>query len=455
MNDRKKAPYDQLKHISDVTFLEESSHLRLIFKGIIIVVTLIIAFIVWSAFVTVTETTKTMGQLIPEGQVQVVEHLEGGIVIQVLVKDGDLVKKDQWLIKLSTSEMEAELDQLRAQEIALVLKSERINAFLDNKPADKKAWGEAVLQSRYNPIVKIQEIEKMLNDQERLLHSEYQQLQSRKAALDNQLLQRKGKFSDLQQQKKVWEEHLRLLIKEFNMYEKLKENNYISQKDYLTVMRAVNQARGDGAKLVNEIDQAKEAIHETENKLKETDSTAREEALEELTKAHSDLREVYYKITKVVDRIQRSDVKAPLEGVVKGLAVYPGNVVKPGAVMLEVVPEGSRLIGETKVLPREIGYIHQGDPANVKVLTYDYARFGSIKGQLLSVSASTFLDQDGNPYYKAKIELSKQFIGPKLAPKKLKAGMTIQADIVTGSKTLLEYLLKPIHRSVTEAFQER
>lgn len=455
MNDKKSGQYRQLKQISDMTFLEESSHLKIIFKGIIVVVALVIAFIVWSAFVTIKESTKTLGQLIPKGEVQVVQHLEGGIVIGVYVSDGDEVKKGQLLIQLSTVELRSQLDQLRSQEVALTLDAARLNAFLQNKPANMQEWGDLVVSSKYNPIQSTESIKKLLEDQNKLLESEYAEIRDKKASLENILIQRKEKLVDLQNQEAVAKVHVTLLVEEFEMYKKLKTNNYISQKDYLTVMRSVNQAQGDVAKLASQISQAKEDIGETENKLKEIESSARQDALEKLAKTHGQLLEIHYKIRKEIDQIERSAVRAPVDGEVQGSAVFAGNVVKPGATLLEIVPADNILLGETKIPPREIGYIHKGDPAEVRILTYDYARFGSIKGKVINISASTFKEQDGTPYYKAKIELAQQQLGSGADAKKLKAGMTIEADIITGSKTLLEYILKPIQRAVSDSFRER
>jgi HlyD family type I secretion membrane fusion protein len=165
--------------------------------------------------------------------------------------------------------------------------------------------------------------------------------------------------------------------------------------------------------------------------------------------------EIYYKIEKGTQQIERSSIKSPIDGIVKGLDLFPGSVLKPGEEVLHVVPQNEKLLGETKIPPREIGYIKIGNPVKIKILTYDYARFGSINGKLINISATTFLDADGNPYYKTKISLDTQSILVKGSPEPLMAGMTIECDIITGSKTLLDYLLKPIHRAVTESFHER
>ncbi|MDP1601750.1 MAG: HlyD family type I secretion periplasmic adaptor subunit [Legionella sp.] len=453
--DEKHLSQEQLKQISDVTYLEESSNLRLVLQGIIAITALVLGLLLWSAFVTIQETATAMGQIIPEGEIQSVQHLEGGIVQQVLVKDGDIVVQNQPLVRLSTIELNSERDQLRSNVISMILQSERLKAYINKTPSDPKRWAEKVMQSKYNTIGFQSEINDLIQNEMNLLKTEQEDIQNKEAALKDTLAQRKEKFSELLNKRQIWKKHLELLQQEFDMYEKLKDKNYISNKDYLSILRALNQAKGEAASIESEIEQTKSAISETENNLKEADSTERETSLTELSKTESLLLEVYHKIEKISEQIQRSIIRAPTGGVVKGVSIFAGNVIKPGGLLLEIVPESGKLIGEIKILPRDIGYTRIGQKVRVKITSYDYARYGSIDGELTSISASTFLDADNKPYYKARVSLAKQYLGIGSQRKELKAGMLIEADIITGSKSLLAYLLRPIHRSVTDAFRER
>ena len=454
-DDQKTQDYKQLKHISEATLLEEASHLKMIFRGILVMACVLVALIVWSAFITVEEKSTTYGQLVPKGEVQVVQHLEGGIVAKVFVSEGDEVKQGQLVVQLDTTQDRAELEELRSQEVSLMLESLRLHAFLDQKPANVTEWGQKIISSKYNPIRYKDQVSTLLENQKTLLETQYANLKHERDALVNTRELRKEKLKELIAQRKILLENLNLLNQQFAMYAKLRTNQYVSHKDYLDVLRAVNQAKADVAKMDGEIEQTKEAIEEAENKLKELYSTAHKEALEQLAKTDGNLLEVRHKIEKLEDKVKRTSVLAPVSGIVKGVAVFAGNVVKPGGTLMEIVPQTGTLQVESKILPQEIGYIRVGDNVNVKILTYDYARYGSIKGKLVNISASTFTDQDNRPFYKAKIELSQQFLGNEKHKRPLKAGMTVQADILTGKKTLLEYLLKPIQRSVSDAFHER
>lgn len=454
-NHKKKNEYQQLKHISEATLLEEASHVKLILKGIVVVALLIFSFIIWAGLVGIKETTTSYGHLIPEGEIQIIQHLEGGIIYKVFVNNGDHVNSNQVLLQMSTTQLTAELNQLRSREVALLLDSQRLNAFVNSNPVDLNSWGKEVVLSKYNPVQQESQISALLEDQGRLLNSQYEKLNDQVSSLENTVAQREEKLKELKEQETIWEKHMNLLNEEFAMYQKLKASNYVSYKDYLTVLRAVNQSKGDGARISSEIEQMTEAVKESKNKLKEAISLEKKEALEQLSKANAELLEVRHKIEKFVDAIERSEVKSTISGTIKGVTVSAGNVVKPGDVLMEIVPEGELLKVESRLLPKEIGNIHVGDPVQVKILTYDYSRYGSIEGSLASISASTFLDEENKPYYKAEIDLNRQFAGAEDNKKALKAGMTVQADIITGQKTLLQYLLKPIHRSVTQSFHER
>ena len=169
-----------------------------------------------------------------------------------------------------------------------------------------------------------------------------------------------------------------------------------------------------------------------------------------------ELAQVRETIAKLQDRVRRLDITAPTRGIVKGLTTRTiGAVIGPGELIVEIVPLDDVLVAEVRISPRDIGHLRIGQSANVKVTTYDPARFGVVEGRLKRVSASTFKDEEGEPFYKGIIELSQAFVGSDPDRNPVLPGMVVDADIVTGSKSLMQYLLKPVYRGLDSAFRER
>ncbi len=451
--DQKK--YDQLHQISTATLLEESSHLRLVMQGIIVFGIIVVALIVWAAFSQVQETAVSLGEVIPKGKVQSIQHLEGGIVSQVYVNNGDDVKQGQVLVTLDPAAVQAELMQLRSNEIALILDSERLRTFLNNKNAQIANWSDAVIKSKYNSINNVDEIKGLLTDEQAHLASMYKSFSDQEHILKTTLQKKRELKKEIEAQMKVMDRHVTLLTEEFEMYHKLKEKNYVSHRDYLVVVRELNKAKGERTRLDGEFAQIQEELKEWDFKLKELYSSTQEKTRKELGMVDDKLLQLRHRIEKTEDQLNRLTVKSPITGIVKGIAVFPGNVIQPGGQLLEVVPTTSVMLVESRIIPRDIGFIKLGDRVKIKVLTYDFARYGAIMGKISNISASTFTNEEGKSYYRATITLDQQYLGAGSTKKLLKPGMTVQADIITGEKTILQYLLKPIHRARDAAFSER
>jgi HlyD family secretion protein/adhesin transport system membrane fusion protein len=196
-------------------------------------------------------------------------------------------------------------------------------------------------------------------------------------------------------------------------------------------------------------------LAEARHRLVEADMRLHKEALSEMGDVTAEMAQVHEAIARLEDRVQRLQVKAPLRGVVKGLRVTtPGSIVGPAEPILEIVPTGT-LVAETRISARDIGHVQIGQPVKVKITTFDFARYGAVRGTLIDISASTFADEQGVPFYKGTIWLDQQHAGSDPERNALIPGMTVQADIDIGGKTLLEYLLKPVYASIDTSFRER
>ena len=189
------------------------------------------------------------------------------------------------------------------------------------------------------------------------------------------------------------------------------------------------------------------------------DSALNKAALQEVNQINTQLLETQHIIERLTEANSRLTMTAPIAGIVKGLTALPGTVLPPGAGVMEIVPTQGDMQVECRVSPHDVGHVSVGDPADVKIASYEFARYGSVKGKVIEISASTFIAKDkegqGQPFYKAKVSLSQNYVGHNPKLNQLKPGMTVQVDIITGKKSVMSYLLKPITRALDTAFRER
>lgn len=432
----------QTRFLAQSVILEEAGSSGLIRVAMVTISTVVCLFLGWAAITTVDEIAATSGEVVPSGQVQSIQHLEGGIVKEILVQEGNLVEKGQVLMRMNPEQALAELDQMRARRAALLLQSERARAVgLDQKPD----W--AIAGPGYENVVR---------DQTSLYKGQMENATNRREVIRRQIDQKKSELALFSDQERTLRKNLTLLTQQMEVREKLFKEGLGTRLLYLDIQKQVNEAQGNINKLAGDKQRAAEALGEAQSRLLELDTQMRETALGELGTVGTELASLREAVHKLEDRARRLELKAPVRGIVKGLKVFTvGGVVPPGAVIMEVVPMDKELIVETRISVRDIGHVRVGQPVTVKVVTYDFARYGGITGELKDISATTFLDEKQQPYYKGIVVLDRNYVGFDPERNRVMPGMTVQADVTTGEKTLLQYLLKPVYSSVMTSFRER
>lgn len=432
----------QTRFLAQSVILEESGGSGLIRWAIIAISLAICAFIVWAAVTNVDEIAVTSGEVVPTGRVQTIQHLEGGIVAEILVEEGIVVEKNEIMVKLSKAVAYAELSQQTARLASLQLQSERLRAVGEGREPDYSFLGD-----EYNEL---------LADQIRIYRISLEAAENRRKVINDQIKQREAELAAFREEEETLLRNLEYLEEELVMQESLYQQGLTSRMVYLDVQKEVNDAVGDLAKLTSERKKSAEGLEEAISRLSELDSDTREAALGEMGDLAAEIASLKEAIARSKDRVNRLDVRAPVRGIIKGLEANTiGGVVPPGGVLLEIVPLDEELVVETRITTRDVGHVKVGHPVTVKVSTFDFARYGGIDGTLEDISAATFLDEEGEPYYKGRVSLVQNFVGSDPEKNVVMPGMTVQADINTGNKTLLEYLLKPIVSSVNESFRER
>lgn len=403
---------------------------------------LVIGVIVWSIFAPIDELVLANGEIVPTANVTDVEHREGGIVDAVLVKEGQEVKAGDTLLILNPVATNADFGQIKIQSATLELKLASLKALIQNRELE---FGQIALD-----YPDLRDKEKTSHQaRSSFIEKELANLETTQALKRVEINAFKNEISSLDRQLTIEQERhesMRVLL----------NDGHVSRKDYLDAKAALErvsqsiqsaQSRQEIAEL-----QLQEAGRIIESKNAQDQKLFGEEQaalLSELTQA----REV---LNKQQDRVDRLFVKSPIDGIVQELAQKAvGKVVRSGELVARVVPIARQIVAEVRVDPYDIGHIKMGDAAEVNISTYDPSIFGTATGTIAVLSPTTFLTDRGDPYYKAVIDLSENFVGENQSKRFLQAGMIVDAKIKTGSKSLMRYMLKPVLKSFGSSFSER
>lgn len=429
------------RHLAQAVQLEESGTSPLVRFTMLLASVACLAFVTWAAFTHVEEVAMAEGEIIPQGAVKTVQHLEGGLVEEVLVREGELVEPGQALLKLSPAQAEADLEQARAREITLLLKSERLRAFSEGRTPDFS------FANGYSALIA---------DNTAIYNGQVRARDDSRSVLSAQLDQKRSDLKVLEGQQGALRQQVVSLEKIMGMKEELVGKGLISRVNYLDSKRETARLEGELARTIGQTSTARDAIHEMEQRLVDQQSTLIKQNMDELGQSVAELAQVQESIGRLEDRVKRLAVTSPVRGYVKGLTVHnPGAVIQPGGPVCDIVPVEQEMKVEAKVLPRDVGHLKMGQKVKVKVTAFDFARYGAVTGELSGISATSFLNEKNEPYFKAQVTLDQNYVGAEPGRYVVTPGMTVQAEIITGDKTLLQYLLKPIFTQLEQSFHER
>ncbi len=432
---------EQLRILSQSAMLEEARTPYLIRTTMLIICLAFFIFVTWTACTKIKEMARTTGEIIPSSYVQSIQHLEGGIVKEILVRDDDSVKKGQVLIRLEGENVHADHKRVLAKLHHLRLKAARLRAFISGN------------REEFNRLTK--KISRHSTEED-LLASMLDGLKRQQEILTQQLNQKKEQKKLLEEQLETAKKALQIAKTAFKTQNQLYKERLVAETTYLAVVREMNQQQGQVNQLTVKVNQAREAISEYEWRLQSLLVETRNKALEKLGSIEGEIAETEALQKKLADQIARLDIRSPVDGLVKGLEVHTiGGVIAPGRQLMEIVPAGSDLLAEVKISPNDIGHIKVGYPVIVKITSYDFSRYGAINGTVTGLSATTFANQHGQTFYKGMISLEKNYVGNTEGQNMILPGMIVNADIITGEKSLLAYFLKPIYKAMNSAFRER
>jgi len=433
----------QTRFLAQSVILEEAGSSSLIRAAMVAIALVICSFLGWAGITNVDEVAVTTGEVIPTGRVQSIQHLEGGIISEIPIQEGELVEKNQVLLRLDPSAPNAELNKMKARRAALEMQVERLRAIGTGREPDFSFISQAYRE--------------MIDDQVIIYDSQMDAHAERQKVILTQIEQKKQELALIDEQEDTLSRNADLLLEEFLLREELYKKGLTTKITYLDSKRAVNDARGELSNLIIDRQRTGQSLAESRKRLAELDTDNREQALTEMGVVTNELSQLIESLDQIFDRVRRLTVSAPVRGYINGLKVNTvGGVIPAGAIVMEIVPLDEELIIEARINTRDVGHVEIGQPVTVKVTTYDFARYGGISGELTEISATTFVDeQSGDPYYKGTITMDRSYVGFDPERNQVMPGMTVQADIKTGRKTLLAYLLKPVVSSVKTSFHER
>jgi adhesin transport system membrane fusion protein len=395
----------------------------------------------WAALANLDEVTRGEGKVIPSRQVQILQSMDGGMVSEILVKEGQSVKVGDLLLKVDPTRMVSSLRENRAQYLALLAKAARLQALADGV--------------RFSPPPEVVSEAPDISGQERSLY------ESRKAELDatvgvarQQSLQRSQELISVRARREQASQSYTLTARELEMTRPLAKTGAISDVELLRLERDVARYRGERDSANSDIPRLESAVAEANRKMQEVELTFKNGARSELSEVNAKISALAEGSTALVDRVKQTEIRSPVNGTVKQLKVNTvGGVVQPGKDVIELVPSDDALLLEARVAPRDIAFLKPGQKAMVKFTAYDYAIYGGLEATLELISADSVLDEKGNAFFLVRVRTLSTTIGPQKLP--IIPGMVAEVDILTGKKSVLAYLLKPILRAQARAMTER
>jgi HlyD family secretion protein/adhesin transport system membrane fusion protein len=389
--------------------------------------------VVWSALTPVQEVARSRGSVIPAGDIVAVQHLEGGQVAEILVEDGDIVVEGQPLIRLSPIAAQARLDQLVARRDALAQAMARDRAIVAGGAEPALAAEQAALLAAERTSTEAQR---------RVLDAQIQETEARIASLDRQLVEAREAEQLASEERQVQEDYV---------------ERGLGTRDRL--VRARESAMAAGQRLVgleSELAVAREQLLTAEQRRAEFDAVSRTERLQSTADLTAELAVVEAELRDAQDRMTRLLVTAPVGGVVTDLKIKAINsVIGAGEPILQIVPVADRMVVETQVPPRDIGRIALGQDVSVRVDAFDFSAFGALEGVVERISPTTFVTENGEAFYRVRVALDRAYFGEAEDRLAVTPGMTVEADIKAGDRSLLAYLLRPITRGWSRSFNER
>ncbi len=399
-----------------------------------------VILVVWSALAQIDEVTRGQGKVIPSQQVQIIQSQDGGVVTEILAREGDSVEKGQLLVRLDQTRSQSTFRENRAEFQALSVKEARLRALVEKTEFQPDPEFVAAV-----PAIVVEEVA--------LFESKKSELALAQQIAQEQLVQRSEELVEITAAERQAARSLELSQQELRMTRPMVRSGAVSEVEILRLEQQVNELSGARKQAAAKIKQIESAIVEARRKLGSVDVEFNNKIREELAQTISKVNSLRETGEGLSDRVRQTDVRSPVKGTVKQLYYNTiGGVVLPGKEIIEIVPTDDTLLLEARVRPQDIAFLVPGQKAMVKFTAYDFVVYGGLDGVLEQIGADTILDEEGHPFYEVTVRTTESSLA---SDKPIIPGMVAEVDILTGKKSVLAYLMKPVLRAKQYALTER
>ena len=411
-----------------------------------------ISAITWASFAEIDELARGNGKVIPANKIQTIQNLDGGIISEILIQEGQHVKKTEPIMKIDTIRFQASLEENKEAKLSLLAQKTRLYAELNFKRKNKipRLKFPEELKNKNSIYMKIEK---------RIFINKIKEYQSSVKTLEYQLYQKRQELKELYAKKKQLKRSLVVVKKQKNTIYKMVKSGSKSNVELLKAEGSYLKTNADLENTTLSIPRAKLAIAESKSKIKERMYQYNTESATALQEVESELKKIESRLISDNDKLSKTIVRSPVNGIIKQININTiGGVVKSGDTLVEIVPDSNILLIEAKIDPKDIAFINPTLKAIVKITAYDFSIYGGLEGKIVEISADSIVDKDskdGKTYYKIVVKTTKNHLerNGKILP--IIPGMIASVDIVTGKKTIMDFLLKPILKTKQGALHER
>jgi len=397
----------------------------------------------WANQTELDEVTRGEGKVIPSSKIQIIQNLEGGILSEVLVSEGELVEKGDVLLRIDDTRFSSTFLETKLKYWELLARASRLEAEAQGK--------ELVLPEE------LETERPSLAAAERSLYlTRQRELQSSIDVLEQQARQRQQEMAETQAKLNKLRTSYELSNEELKMSEPLVGVGVISEVEILRLKRTVNDLRGEMETTRLALPRIRSGLSEVRQKIEDAKVRFQSEAASQLSEVQAELGRTQTTITSAKDRVSRTQVRAPVRGKINRLMINTvGGVIQPGEDIVEIVPVDDSLLIEAHIRPSDIAFLRPGQNAMIKFTAYDFSIYGGLPATLERISADTITNEEDESFYLIYLRTEKNYIDSSKGPLEIIPGMTVTVDILTGKKSVLDYLLKPILKAKNEALRER